>query len=150
MTDALDIVGLDHVVLRVRDLALALAFYEGVLGCEVERRLDIGLVQLRAGASLIDLVPLDSDLGRQGGTGPGTGPGSGPGGDTDFGGRNMDHFCLSLASFEEDMIRSWLAAHGVEAGPTERRYGAGGIGPSIYLADPDGNTVELKGPPDPL
>lgn len=137
MPDILDIVALDHVVLRVRDLDRALGFYEGVLGCAVERRLDIGLVQLRAGASLIDLVPVDSELGRKGGPAPGND------------GHNMDHLCLALGSFEEDLIRDWLAAHGVEAGPTERRYGAGGIGPSIYLRDPDGNTVELKGPPDP-
>jgi len=137
MPDMLDIVALDHVVLRVTDLDRALAFYEGVLGLEVERRLDVGLVQLRAGASLIDLVPVDSELGRRGGGRPRPE------------GRNMDHLCLSLAAFEEDLIRPWLAAHGVAAGPTERRYGAGGMGPSIYLTDPDGNTVELKGPPDP-
>lgn len=136
MPDMLDIVGLDHVVLRVADLDRSLAFYEGALGCHVERRVDIGLVQLRAGASLIDLVPVDGELGRKGGPAPGPD------------GHNMDHLCLSLAAFEEDLIRSWLAAHGIAAGPTERRYGAGGRGPSIYLTDPDGNTVELKGPPD--
>lgn len=137
LADTLDIVGLDHVVLRVTNLERALAFYQGVLGCPVERQLEIGLVQLRAGASLIDLVPVDSDLGRMGGGPPAANA------------RNMDHFCLALAEFDEERIRAWLAANGVEAGPTERRYGAGGVGPSIYLKDPDGNTVELKGPPDP-
>lgn len=136
MAEMLDFVGLDHVVLRIADLDTSLAFYEGVLGLPVERKLDIGLVQLRAGACLVDLVPSDSAIGRQGGNPPA------------MDAPNMDHFCLALADFNEAEIRSWLAAHGIKAGPVERRYGAGGFGPSIYLQDPDGNTVELKGPPD--
>ncbi len=128
---------LDHVVLRVSDLDVMLAFYRDVLGCPVEQRKDdIGLIQLRAGASLIDLVPVDSPLGRPGGRAPGRE------------GRNMDHFCLRVEPFDEAAIRQHLAVHGVEAGPTENRYGAEGNGPSIYLTDPEGNTVELKGPPD--
>ena len=137
MPDMLDFVAVDHVVLRVTDIDRALGFCQDILGLTIERELDIGLVQLRAGSSLIDLVPVDSELGRKGGGTP------------DPQGRNMDHFCLSLAEFVEDDIRNWLAAHGVEAGQVERRYGAGGFGPSLYLNDPDGNTVELKGPPDP-
>ena len=114
-----------------------LVFYGEVLGCPVERRKDdIGLVQLRAGASLIDLVPVDSLLGRAGGRAPGAE------------GRNMDHFCLRVEPFDEAAIRRHLQERGVEAGPTESRYGAEGDGPSIYLTDPEGNTVELKGPPD--
>ena len=136
MPEMLDFVALDHVVLRVADIDRSLVFYEGVLGLSVERRLDIGLVQLRAGASLVDLVPVDSELGHGGGAGPGAD------------GHNMDHFCLSLAEFNEDDIRNWLAANDMDAGDVERRYGAGGYGPSLYLKDPDGNTVELKGPPD--
>jgi catechol 2,3-dioxygenase-like lactoylglutathione lyase family enzyme len=134
--DGLPIVGLDHVVLRVRDLERALGFYTGVLGLEVERELppEIGLVQLRAGSALIDLVPLDGAIGRQGGAAPGEG------------GRNMDHFCLQLEPFDESAVRALLERHGIEAGPTAERYGAKGNGPSIYIRDPDGNTVELKGP----
>ena len=128
------VIGLDHVVLRVRDLEAMLAFYRDTLGCPVERELDIGLVQLRAGASLIDLVPVDSELGRRGG-----GPPGGP--------RNMDHFCLQVEPFDEEDIRRTLARGGYEAGPVEARYGALGDGPSIYVEDPEGNTVELKGPP---
>ena len=62
---------IDHVVLRVRDAEAMERFYVDVLGCQEERRQDeIGLVQLRAGDSLIDLVALDSKLGRLGGAGP--------------------------------------------------------------------------------
>lgn len=120
---------LDHVVLRVRDMDAAIAFYTGVLGCREERRVEeIGLVQLRAGASLIDLVP----------------------GDPEPAGANMDHFALRITPFEEAGIRAWLAEHGIETEAALPRYGAEGTGPSIYIRDPDGNTVELKGPPTGL
>ena len=132
---AIEIQGLDHVVLRVVDLARSLGFYCGVLGCAEERRVDaLGLVQLRAGAALIDLVPVDSPLGRLGGPAAGAD------------GRNVDHFALALARFDEAELRAHLAAHGVEAGEVALRYGAQGMGPSLYVRDPDGNVVELKGP----
>lgn len=137
MSDHPVILGLDHLVLRVNDLPAMEHFYSVVLRCPVERRLDdLGLVQLRAGNSLLDLVPVNSELGRKGGAGPGSEA------------RNLDHFCWSVAPFDPQAIYAHLAKHGVEAGPVERRYGAGGFGPSIYLTDPEGNTVELKGPPD--
>jgi len=128
---------LDHVVLRVRDLSRAIAFYEDVIGCAIERRIDeIGLVQLRAGSSLIDLVGVDTPLGRAGGDEPSvTGP-------------NLDHFALTLESFDGEAIRSHLRAHHIESGDPASRYGAEGFGPSLYIEDPDGNTVELKGPPE--
>ncbi len=127
---------IDHVVLRVADLDLMLRFYMGVLGCTVERRQDdIGLVQLRAGRSLIDLVLVDSKLGRAGGAAPGTE------------GRNMDHLCFRVEPFDEAAIRIDLLAAGVVAGPVESRNGAEGEGPSMYLQDPEGNMLELKGPP---
>jgi glyoxylase I family protein len=130
------ILGLDHLVLRVQDLDAMLRFYCGALGCSVERTVpQIGLVQLRAGAALIDLVPVDGPLGRAGGAAPGAEA------------RNLDHFCLRIEPFDEVQIRQQLAAHGVQAGPVEARYGAEGEGPSIYLTDPQGNVVELKGPP---
>jgi glyoxylase I family protein len=120
---------IDHVVLRVRGLQRALDFYCGVLGCAEERRVEIiGLVQLRAGASLIDLI----DASRQ----PELAQG-----------RNMDHFALTILPFDETAIHAHLAAQGIETGRTEQRYGAQGTGPSIYIHDPDGNQVELKGPP---
>ena len=131
------LLAIDHVVLRVRDLDKSLAFYRGVLGCTLDKvQESIGLWQVRAGASLIDLVPLDGPLGRTGGAGPGQG------------GRNLDHFAIQVAPFDEPAIRAHLAAHGVAVVEAGRRYGAQGDGPSVYIRDPDGNTVELKGPPD--
>ncbi len=134
---AIEILGLDHLVLRVSDVDRSIAFYAEVLGCPVERRIDeLGLVQLRAGDSLIDLVDVASPLGKSGG------------GAADPHARNVDHFALRLARFDESAIREHLARLGVEAGDTATRYGADGFGPSIYIRDPDGNTVELKGPPE--
>jgi catechol 2,3-dioxygenase-like lactoylglutathione lyase family enzyme len=127
---------IDHLVLRIVDLDKMLRFYCDVLGCAVERRQDeIGLVQLRAGRSMIDLVPVSGKLGAAGGAPPGAG------------GRNVDHFCLRVDPFDEAAIRAHLAAAGVTAGPTASRFGAEGEGPSIYVEDPEGNVVELKGPP---
>lgn len=138
-TDTSHLIGirqLDHIVLRVRDAEAMVAWYGKVLGCPIEKRQDaIGLVQLRAGSSLVDLVPVDGKLGRMGGAAPGAE------------GRNLDHFCFRVHPFDEAAIRAHLAACGVDAGPTESRYGAEGEGPSIYLQDPEGNTIELKGPP---
>lgn len=128
--------GIDHVVLRVRDLAAMLAFYVDLLGCTVERRRDdIGLVQLRAGRSLIDLVPVNGQLGRAGGAAPGAQ------------GRNLDHLCLRVEPFDGAAIRSFLLSRGAQPGEMADRYGAEGEGPSIYVPDPEGNVVELKGPP---
>ena len=133
----IDISGLDHIVLRVADAERSIAFYRDALGCAVERHVkEIGLIQLRAGRALIDLVPVDGELGRQGGPAPGKT------------GRNMDHFCLRVEPFDEENIRAHLALAGVDCGETARRYGAEGFGPSIYIEDPDGNVVELKGPPE--
>lgn len=130
--------GLDHIVLRVRDAERMIAFYVDVLGCRLERaQSELGLTQLRAGRSLIDLVSVDGVLGRAGGAAPGAE------------GYNLDHFCLRLDGYDEAAIRAHLAAHGVEVGEAGSRYGAEGEGPSIYLQDPERNTVELKGPPWP-
>lgn len=124
---ALRVMGLDHVVLRVADIDRAIAFYGQVLGCPVERRLpEIGLVQLRAGAALIDLVPkTDSDAGR-----------------------NMEHFAVRIERMDAPALTAHLKGHGIDPGEVKRRYGAEGYGSSIYISDPDGNTVELKGPPE--
>jgi catechol 2,3-dioxygenase-like lactoylglutathione lyase family enzyme len=129
---------IDHVVLRVSSLPAMQAFYCGVLGCTVEREApDLGLTQLRAGSSLIDLVQVDGPLGMKGGAAPGSE------------GRNMDHVCLVIAPFDAVQIQQHLQAHGVPFGEVQSRFGAAGQGPSIYVSDPQGNTVELKGPPWP-
>ncbi len=131
------ILGIDHAVLRVRDVERSLHFYTEVLDATVERRLDeIGLIQLRAGAQLIDLVPLESPLGKAGGAGPGDE------------GRNLDHLALRIERFDEPALRAHLEKHGIEVGEVATRYGAEGNGPSIYVRDPDGNVIELKGPPE--
>jgi catechol 2,3-dioxygenase-like lactoylglutathione lyase family enzyme len=133
----LKILALDHVVLRVNDAQRSLAFYCDLLGCKLERRVEeAGLIQLRAGSALIDLVPLDGPLGRAGGAPPAKE------------GRNMDHLCLRVEPFDEAAIRERLVGAGIDAGETARRYGAEGFGPSIYIEDPDGNVIELKGPPE--
>ena len=133
-TVMLNILGIDHLVLRTVNLERMLRFYCDALGCVMERRRDdIGLIHLRAGGSLIDLVPVDGELGRAGGAPPGVE------------GRNLDHVCLRVAPFDEAGIRVHLLKHGVQAGPVQTRYGAQGEGPSLYLADPDGNVVELRG-----
>ncbi len=132
---AIAIAALDHVVLRVSDLERAKAFYRDVLFCPVEKwQPELGLLQLRAGAALIDLVTLDGKLGREGGAGPGAE------------GHNLDHFCVRLERFDEAALRAHLASHGIAAGEIVQRYGAEGTGPSLYIKDPDGNTVELKAP----
>ncbi|HTZ72087.1 MAG TPA: VOC family protein [Acetobacteraceae bacterium] len=127
---------IDHVVLRVRDLPTSLHFYLAGLGCTMEKeQATIGLYQVRAGDSLIDLVPVDEFLGRKGGAGPGKK------------GRNLDHFAIQVAPFDEAALRAYFAEIGVPAEEFGQRYGAEGEGPSLYIRDPDGNLVELKGPP---
>ena len=129
------LVGLDHVVLRVPDMERALNFYIGVLGAAEERRLDkIGLVQLRVGRSLIDLIDLakwakDTKLAPE-----------------TF---NVDHICLRIEPFEEAQLTRYLTMHGVEIHEKGERYGAEGNGPSIYIRDPFQNVIELKGPSQP-
>ncbi|MBV9045732.1 MAG: VOC family protein [Alphaproteobacteria bacterium] len=126
---------LDHVVLRISDLQASLHFYRDVLGCTLDKVQEkIGLWQVRAGQSLIDLIPLDQPLGKLGGVAPATE------------GRNLDHFAIQIEPFDEPAIRAHLAAHGVTITDAGQRYGAEGTGPSIYIRDPDGNIVELKGP----
>ena len=135
MTPPFAMRGIDHIVLRVTDLPRILAFYHDVLGCTDEReQAAIGLYQLRAGASLIDLVTIDGKLGSRGGVAPGAE------------GRNLDHFALAIDPFDDAALRTHLAAHGVEIIEEGPRYGAEGEGPSFYIRDPEGNVVELKGP----
>jgi glyoxylase I family protein len=128
---------IDHVVLRVRDIDAMRRFYCDVLGAtHVAYRPEFGMSHLRAGASMIDLVAVDGKLGKAGGVPPGRE------------GRNMDHLCLRVEPFDQDAIVAHLNRHGIEVGEIRRRYGAEGNGISIYVTDPEGNTIELKGPSD--
>lgn len=135
MTRPFHVQRIDHLVLRVRDLSRSIAFYGDVLGCEVVRQREyLGLAHLRAGASMIDLVAVDGTLGARGGGAAGRE------------GRNLDHLCLRIAPFDEATLRTHLARFGLAPAPAENNFGAEGDGPSLYFDDPDGNTIELKGP----
>ena len=96
----IEIAGLDHIVLRTSRMEEMLYFYGTVLGCPIERELspEFGLVQLRAGTALIDLVAVNSELGRAGGGPP-----------TD-GDNNMDHFCLQVYMQPEEEISRFLSS----------------------------------------
>lgn len=138
MTIPFSLIGLDHVVLRVSNLPAVTAFYLDVLGCTLEREEpELGLYQLRAGRSLIDLVTVTGKLGAPGGAGPGAQ------------GRNLEHFAIEIDPFDEDAIRRHLTAHAIAVDESGPRFGARGWGRSIYVRDPEGNRVELKGPPMP-
>ena len=127
---------IDHVVIRVADLESITRFYCDVLGCSVEKeQRDIGLIQLRAGRSLIDLLKVGAKIDRPDNGTPGEG-------------RNMDHLCLRVEGFDGEALKAHLQERGVRIGELGVRYGADGFGPSLYLFDPEGNMVELKGPPE--
>jgi catechol 2,3-dioxygenase-like lactoylglutathione lyase family enzyme len=129
-----EVAGIDHIVLRTTKLQAMLEFYTGILGCEVERETSpkIGLTQLRAGNALIDIVVVDSQLGKLGGVAPSQT------------GNNLDHFCLQLKSISEEEMIAHLESNGVEVGEFDDRYGAQGFGKSVYVKDPEGNVVELR------
>ena len=118
------IAGIDHVVLRTTKLNEMKAFYCDILGCEIEREQPaFGLTQLRAGDSLIDLLvikPVDKKDGR-----------------------NMEHFCLRVQSFDYPVIQEYFAKHHIDIYRYGERYSSLGLGPSFYLHDPEGNEIEL-------
>ena len=125
---------IDHIVLRTTKLDDMIRFYCDVLGCTVERELDpgVGLTQLRAGSALIDLVEVNSQLGRIGGGAPTTSE------------NNLDHFCLQLEKISEQQLCFHLKRQGINPGEFQNRYGAQGFGKSVYVTDPEGITVELR------
>lgn len=128
---------IDHIVLRVRDIDAMRRFYCDVLGAShVAWRPEFGMSHLRVGSSMIDLITVDGPLGSKGGA---------PAGKE---GRNLDHLCLRVEPFDQDAIVAHLERHGVAVGDIRPRFGAEGNGISIYLTDPEGNLVELKGPSD--
>lgn len=129
---------IDHIVFRVVDLETMARFYTDVLGARFEKYQEhVDLYQLRIGNALIDLIPVHGKLGREGGAAPGKE------------GRNVDHVAFRVLPWDEAAIREHLARHGITDVETASRYGAEGEGPSIYLTDPEGNHLELKGPPWP-
>jgi catechol 2,3-dioxygenase-like lactoylglutathione lyase family enzyme len=131
----IEIAGIDHVVLRCRNLQRMERFYTDVLGCTVVRRNEpLGLIHLRAGSGLIDLAAVDGEMGRRGGAAPGKE------------GHNLDHICLRIEPFDEAPLRAHLGRQGIEAGPLHHTFGAEGVGPALYLEDPEGNSIEIKGP----
>jgi glyoxylase I family protein len=127
---------IDHVVIRAANVDAMTRFYCDVLGCSLEKeQRDLGLTQLRAGRSLIDLLQVGAKLDRvENGTAGA--------------GRNMDHVCLRVEPFDAEALKQHLAGHGARLGEEALRYGADGFGPSLYLFDPEGNMVELKGSPE--
>ncbi len=131
------LLNLDHIVLRCSTLPPMLAFYQQHLGCTLERSLpDLGLYQLRAGKQLIDLISVDGKLGQEGGVAPGTT------------GHNLAHFCLRIEPYDAAALTEYFTSHNIAISPSEQRYGADGFGASLYIRDPMGNTIELKGPPN--
>lgn len=130
----LKITGIDHIVLRTSKIQAMLHFYCQVLGCSIERETanEIGLIQLRAGNALIDLVTIDGELGKKGGAEP------------TLTENNLDHFCLQLNPISEIQIKDHLQKHGIRTDDFAKRYGAQGFGRSIYIKDPQGNLVELR------
>lgn len=134
----MEIEGIDHIVIRAHDVDALVEFYCTVLGCTLERELlaAFGMVQLRAGSALIDIVAVAGALGKMGGKGPGRE------------GRNLDHFCVRILDWDEAALRAELDRHGIEGSEVASRYGAKGMGPSLYIHDPEGNMIEIKGQPD--
>lgn len=134
----IEMLGLDHVVIRCADLDRMRRFYQDLLGCTVDRHNEeMALLQLRAGDHLIDLIAVDGKLGARGGGAPGA---EAP---------NMDHFAIRIANFDAAALHAWVAENGLEIVEEGPRYGADGTGPSIYVRDPERNIVELKGPAVP-
>lgn len=132
----INVQSVDHVVLRVADVEKVGTFYIEVLGGQWDRRrADLGLHHLRLGTMLLDLVPVDGPLGRTGGSGLGPE------------GHNVDHVAFRVRPWDGEQILAHLGAYGIEA-EIKGRYGADGNGPSIIFKDPEGNGVELKGPPE--
>ena len=128
--------GIDHIVLRTKDLEAMIAFYCDVIGCRVRVRLpDYGMVELEAGAAsiaLLDVLAPESAWARP----------------EVSGGRNLDHLCLALGAHDEAALRRHLKEHGVEIVEEEVHDGPGGPSLSLYVRDPSGNVIELKAPPE--
>jgi catechol 2,3-dioxygenase-like lactoylglutathione lyase family enzyme len=121
------VVGFDHLVLRVADVERSLAWYRDRLGLAVERdqewrRGEVLFPSLRIDAgTVIDLL-----AGERTGT-------------------NVDHLCLVLDGFDPDAALA-SGEWDVAVEPMDV-WGARGTGRSLYVHDPDGNVVELRSYP---
>jgi glyoxylase I family protein len=123
---------IDHVVLIVDDLEAAVKWYAEVVGAVEEHSLrEFGMVQLRAGASMIDLVDAASKEGKW--ARPPV-----------EGGRNLDHLCLEVGPVTKQAMKSHLTRHGLEIEEEGLRMGAKGQGYSWYIRDPWDHQIELK------
>ncbi|MCT0213111.1 VOC family protein [Synechococcus sp. CS-1327] len=112
-----------------------LRFYTDVLGCSVTKRNErFGMIHLRAGVAQIDLVSTDGELGLAGGAPPG------------MEGHNVDHICFRIEPFDLEALRIHFLSHGIDLGAVHHNFGAEGYGSAVYLKDPEGNSIELKGP----
>lgn len=132
-----EMIGLDHLVIRCADPEAMVRFYRDQVGCELVRHNEkFDLYHLRAGNQLIDLIAVDGILGERGGAAPAAE------------GRNIDHFAIRIETFDSDALHAWIDDNGLEIVEEGPRYGAEGTGPSIYFRDPEGNIVEFKGPSD--
>jgi catechol-2,3-dioxygenase len=127
-------IAIDHIVLRSERYRELIDFYCNVIGCQLERETstELGLTQLRAGNALIDIVDVNGELGKNGGGAPGKT------------GNNLGHFCLQIAACDETELIAYLQARSIDCGEFHERYGAQGMGRSLYIHDIDGNTVELR------
>jgi len=119
----LEIAGIDHIVLNTHQIKAMLLFYCDILGCPIEKKQpDIKLTQLRAGNCLIDLIETNDKPGRI---------------------KNMDHFCLQVKDFDYEQISLLLKNNNITFSRYGKRYGAQGYAHSLFIEDPEGNTVEL-------
>lgn len=122
MTAQLRVIGFDHVVLRCSDVERSLAFYCDTLGLEPERveewrRGHVPFPSVRISTTVvIDLFAAPRE------------------------GLNMDHMCLVIEPTDLDD----LAAAFPGSTRADRLYGAQGYASSVYITDPDGNTIELR------
>jgi catechol 2,3-dioxygenase-like lactoylglutathione lyase family enzyme len=125
---------IDHIVLRTDRYHELIDFYCDIIGCTLERETsaEFGLTQLRAGNALIDIVDVNGELGKKGGAAPAQTA------------RNLDHFCLQIEAFDEAGLIDWLHSRGIDCGEFQQRYGAQGMGRSLYITDAAGNTLELR------
>ena len=160
-----DLKRLDHVVIRCQNYRAMFEFYTQVLGCTIDKPSDVNrfggaLTHLRAGDAMIDLLSYDetalTEEGRQavmkmhgGGEGVPSDKSLNDIASFEAGVSTMDHLCIRASPFDEEKIIEFMNEMGVNVIDSGNRYGSEGVGPSLYVKDPEGNVVELKGPPVP-